>query len=195
MSNHRDRFSSRPSLSPLETHLAPAASDLDLTFAGDGVAELVGIQRISLAPLPDGRIVVAGTLESEPGHKFVVVRLHADGTPDATFGKDGRTVLPLTSADVGLGGVAGVAAMPDGRIVVAGTSDSNFAVARYLPDGSLDPTFDGDGVATHGSAPGGTWPTPPAGWPCCSAGRNRSGAGYGGRSGSDVPRHRSPPCA
>jgi hypothetical protein len=32
-----------------------------------------------------------------------------------------------------------VAVQSDGKIVVAGASDGNFALARYQPDGSLDP--------------------------------------------------------
>jgi uncharacterized delta-60 repeat protein len=30
---------------------------------------------------------------------------------------------------------------PDGKIVVVGASEGRFAVVRYNPDGSLDPTF------------------------------------------------------
>jgi hypothetical protein len=44
-----------------------------------------------------------------------------------------------------------------GRIVVAGLAwtlgnSSSFALARYTPDGTLDPTFDGDGKALTGFA-------------------------------------------
>ena len=37
---------------------------------------------------------------------------------------------------------------PDGKLVVAGESGGDFALARYNPDGSLDTSFSGDGVVT-----------------------------------------------
>jgi uncharacterized delta-60 repeat protein len=42
----------------------------------------------------------------------------------------------------------GVALQADGRIVAVGTSNSDFFVARYNPNGTLDTTFDGDGIKT-----------------------------------------------
>jgi uncharacterized delta-60 repeat protein len=66
-----------------------------------------------------------------------------------------------TSASV----AAALALQRDGRIVAAGSSgrllldefeiwgDADFALARYLPDGSLDPTFDGDGRVLTDIAP------------------------------------------
>lgn len=41
---------------------------------------------------------------------------------------------------------AGMAVMPDGRIVVAGSTGSTFEVRRYLPNGTLDSAFSGDGI-------------------------------------------------
>ena len=43
---------------------------------------------------------------------------------------------------------AAVALQGDGKIVVAGTGNDQFAVARYTTAGALDPTFDGDGRTT-----------------------------------------------
>ena len=40
-------------------------------------------------------------------------------------------------------------ALADGDILVAGPSGKSVAVARFNADGSLDPAFAGDGVATH----------------------------------------------
>src|SRR5690606_32761179 len=52
-----------------------------------------------------------------------------------------------------------VAVQPDGRIVVAGMCEmgatgDDACVARYEPDGDLDPTFGGDGMVTMALAPG-----------------------------------------
>ena len=53
------------------------------------------------------------------------------------------------TTDLGFGSRGfSVALQPDGKIIVGGTAASNFALARYQPDGSLDPDFDGDGIVT-----------------------------------------------
>jgi uncharacterized delta-60 repeat protein len=69
----------------------------------------------------------------------------ADGDLDASFGRAGRIMTDFAhSADI----ARAVAIQPDGRIVVGGTtyrdndfSGEDFALARYLPDGTLDPSF------------------------------------------------------
>jgi uncharacterized delta-60 repeat protein len=65
------------------------------------------------------------------------------GAPDQTFGGgDGRVLTDFAGrADA----AAAVAVQADGKLVVAGTSGGDLAVARYRPDGSPDPTFSGDG--------------------------------------------------
>ncbi|MBN9523163.1 hypothetical protein J0H58_32385 [bacterium] len=68
----------------------------------------------------------------------------AVGILDPSFEADG--VLRTTFG--GNETVAGVALQVDGKIVVAGTTAGQFAIARYNPDGSLDTTFDGDGKVT-----------------------------------------------
>lgn len=62
------------------------------------------------------------------------------GALDPTFGVGGRV---LTSFAIGVNEpVRDVAVQTDGKIVAAGDiSTTRFAVARYLPDGSLDPSF------------------------------------------------------
>jgi uncharacterized delta-60 repeat protein len=73
----------------------------------------------------------------------------AAGGLDPTFGTGGTVATPI-----GPGDDTGFSVAIDsiGRIVVAGRtfngSDSDFAVARYTIDGTLDTSFDGDGVAT-----------------------------------------------
>jgi uncharacterized delta-60 repeat protein len=71
---------------------------------------------------------------------------HGAGELDPTFDGDGKVVTDFGADDV----ASGVAIQGDGKIVVGGkrepaSGNSNFALARYNPDGSLDPTFDGDG--------------------------------------------------
>ncbi|MEO5952215.1 MAG: S-layer homology domain-containing protein [Chloroflexia bacterium] len=73
----------------------------------------------------------------------------ADGDLDTTFDGDGKQTTNYISR---YDEARAVAIQPDGKIVVVGTtfiSDPNnydFFVARYNPNGSLDPTFDFDGM-------------------------------------------------
>src|SRR5262245_11249622 len=64
---------------------------------------------------------------------------------DPTFGNAGRGPTDFG----GFAGDAAVALDTTGRISAAGHRDhDDFAVARYLPDGAPDPSFDGDGKLT-----------------------------------------------
>jgi len=100
----------------------------------------------------DGAVVLAG--ESGFGTRnpnFVVVRLDATGARDPSFGADGvRTIAVTGNHDAALA----VGVQADGKIVAAGgagwtrTVPSRFAAVRLLADGSLDPSFSGDGIRT-----------------------------------------------
>ena len=129
-----------------------ADGSLDTSFGGDGtVATHFGRDDwpVGIAIQPDGKIVLAGWTEpSVYGPKDVALaRYNRDGTLDGSFDGDGKIVT-----DVAGGGdddVGAVALQADGRIVVGGSSrrgsDSSGFLLRYLPNGSLDPAFDGDG--------------------------------------------------
>jgi uncharacterized delta-60 repeat protein len=134
---------------------------LDTTFGSGGTAKIVtlgnGLDEMkSIALQPDGKIVVAGSTSPPTGFNFdfMTARFNANGTPDANFGTGGKV---LTEFD-GLNDQAkAVMIQPDGKIVVAGqaqlgtfvSADQDFAVVRYLADGTPDPTFGGgDGKAT-----------------------------------------------
>lgn len=101
---------------------------------------------------PDGKILVAGEGLREFGDfDIAVARLNSDGTFDTSFGGDGKvtTNLPDHRPDYG----RALALQPDGKILVAGYSNrpgtgDDFVVVRYNADGSLDTTFDGDGILT-----------------------------------------------
>lgn len=100
----------------------------------------------------DGRIVVVG--HAYPGganDQFAVARYNPDGSLDASFGADGKVTTDFFGAnDIG----QAVVLQGDGKIVAAGmaypagSGIDEFALARYNADGSLDPTFDGDGKTT-----------------------------------------------
>jgi uncharacterized delta-60 repeat protein len=87
---------------------------------------------------------------------FTGVARAGDGSLDPSFGGDGKVVTAITS-----GAYANeVAIQPDGRIVAVGaaagrSSTGVFAVARYLPDGTLDAGFGGGGTVTTAVTEGG----------------------------------------
>ena len=72
-----------------------------------------------------------------------LARYSQDGALDTTFGIRGKAVFPWFARSVAI--------QADGKIVVAGSMDDSaqqdFVVARYLSNGTLDSTFDGDGLA------------------------------------------------
>ncbi|MDQ3043357.1 MAG: FG-GAP-like repeat-containing protein, partial [Acidobacteriota bacterium] len=73
---------------------------------------------------------------------------NSDGSLDSSFDGDGRAVTDFGNLN---DEAYSVAIAPTGKIVVAGTTSSrngDFAVARYLPDGSLDATFGSGGRVT-----------------------------------------------
>jgi uncharacterized delta-60 repeat protein len=97
---------------------------------------------------PNGKIVAAG----RAGSDFVVARYNADGSPDATFGSGGKVTTDF--GGVVFDAAFGVALQSNGKIVAAGAlfnsfgSSADFALARYMPDASLDPSFGGGGKVT-----------------------------------------------
>lgn len=101
----------------------------------DDSALAVGVQ-------PDGKIVAAGVSESS----FAVARYNANGTLDAGFGSGG-TVTTAFGTD-SFDQAASLAIQPDGKIVVAGSSDASFALARYGVNGALDPSLGIGGKVT-----------------------------------------------
>jgi len=138
----------------------------DPDFDADGVATIpvgttssatvVAVQFGDGSTLNPDKIVLAGSSTTNFRTSFAVARLHLDGTPDASFDGDGRVA---TSVGDDLEGAHSILIQNSGptasRIIVAGFSSAaiatgfrrNFTVVKYLPDGSLDTAFDGDGIA------------------------------------------------
>ena len=124
-----------------------ANGSVDTTFDGDGRATAFYNDRQSLAYAvaiqPDGKIVTVGEYLDRTLY-FAAARHNADGTLDTTFGFQGTTTFGFS----GSGDRAeAVAIQPDGKIVMAGIGyNVSFAMARLNPNGTLDTTFDGDGL-------------------------------------------------
>jgi len=99
----------------------------------------------------EGRILIAGETGSFL-YDFAVARYTRDGALDVSFGTGGTVVTDFGGDDR----ANSVAVQPDGRIVVGGSGwqtagedasgAEEFAVARYLDDGTLDSSFGTGGI-------------------------------------------------
>ncbi len=130
---------------------------IDSTFDNDGLqtADFGSTDMISaVAVQSDGKIIGGGYAYNGTDYDFAMIRLNGDGSFDATFDSDGNNDGKILSA---VGGstddtALGLLILPDGKLVMGGkmtaSSGDQFAVVRYNRDGSLDPTFDGDGRQT-----------------------------------------------
>ncbi len=99
----------------------------------------------------DHKIFMTGCAGVTSKTNFAFLRLNEDGTPDTSFGNGGSMQTDFqNNTDVAYTSII----LDDGKIMVSGTSkDSitslNFALARYLPDGTLDPSFGNGGKLTY----------------------------------------------
>jgi uncharacterized delta-60 repeat protein len=149
------------------TSAAGKAGRLDPSFGVRGVV-LTDFNRGSyeaayaLAIQPDGKLVAAGFSTSSTTPDFGVARYTSNGHLDRRFGAGGRVVTAFGGS--GNADVANAVAIDwNGKVVVAGYSYSDasastdFALARYNPDGTLDSTFNSTGkVLTDLSGSGNT---------------------------------------
>lgn len=113
---------------------------------GWDVAEAVAVQ-------PDGKIIAAGWSVTPAGKRvFALSRYFPDGQLDASFGVGGLVTTTIRGVD---DFIRDIAIQADGKLVVTGASldpvtnprQYDIATARYLPNGQLDSSFDGDGTA------------------------------------------------
>jgi len=98
---------------------------------------------------PDGRILVGGIVEPEPGSPAgvkVVVCYKSDGSTDTIFAANDIFTAPnnfISAFDS-----AEIALQPNGKIVLFGSLNSGASTLRINPNGSLDTNFGSNGIAT-----------------------------------------------
>jgi uncharacterized delta-60 repeat protein len=134
---------------------------LDTSFGEGGIAlpaAALGLERLglrSVAALPGGGMLAAGSVVLAGRPRMAVVRLNVDGSLDRSFGSEGIAVHGF-----GPGrpcAVSKVLVQPDGRILLAGYVGRRgkragqrqaFALMRLLPAGPLDRGFGRGGRLT-----------------------------------------------
>lgn len=157
MKRVRNKCGEQTRFEALEGRQMFAAGALDSSFSLDGKATLeFGFSRFfatDVAVQRDGKTVVVGNTLRGPHaiSDFVVARFNFDGSLDATFGPRIHPGFVATAFDDKSTSATSVAIQPDGKILVAGHQNHDrWAAARYLPNGTLDASFDGDGRQTIG---------------------------------------------
>lgn len=102
-----------------------------------------------ITSLPGGDLIVAATASDQSATDIAVLRYTPTGERVTSFGRGG-----IAYADFGIDRydrAIAVAIQSDGRIVVLGESDtgsdSELVLARFTPDGDLDPSFGEGGRA------------------------------------------------
>jgi uncharacterized delta-60 repeat protein len=124
---------------------------LDTTFGGgDGIVliDRSNHDRGGALAISGNRILVAGGIDTEGswGLLWTVFALTAAGVPDTTFSGDGEASVPV--AKVGsFDSLRDIAVQADGKILLGGSTGTEFASARLTASGELDAAYDGDGVA------------------------------------------------
>ncbi|HEX5152310.1 MAG TPA: T9SS type A sorting domain-containing protein [Parafilimonas sp.] len=111
----------------------------------------------SIALQQDGKIVIGGYYYKNSVNKtdFALARYLSNGKPDGSFGLTGKVSTDFSSADDFENSMA---IQPDGKIVVAGSSGNDLALARYNSSGTLIlksvPGNTGDKISKNKIEPG-----------------------------------------
>jgi uncharacterized delta-60 repeat protein len=134
-----------------------SSGQLDTSFGNNGIASInvnsggnYSLQAMALQP--DGKILLVGG-SSAPN--LIVARLNSSGAPDTTFNGNGVTLIPVSSFGSSFTTASGygLALQGDGKILVTGKAttasytSSDLITARLNADGSLDTTFNGNGLS------------------------------------------------
>ena len=160
------------------------AGELDPTFGGTGVVEASGIPLAGAVAIQQingsERVLVAGqaaaSTPTDPAC-WVVLAYRPDGSLDPTFGARGDGTVPLFETDTLSSYPYDISIDEQNRVVMGGVSKAHtvttygrknkvtgttdyvgLTVVRLTPDGRLDTSFNGTGIATvWAGSPDGTY--------------------------------------
>ncbi len=130
---------------------------LDANFGNGGILHL-GLSYFhsvlhDMAVQTDGKIVMTGETQGSNATVVAVVRVDSAGAYDLNFGDSGvvRTHISTGNFDPDAG--MALTIQPDKKIIVGCTlynsinsPDANFAVIRYMPDGTVDSNYGRQGI-------------------------------------------------
>src|SRR5574341_1204332 len=107
------------------------------------IIRLAGFKRAGVVTLASVMFSGSAMAQEVKTYEFVLTRYNSNGGLDGSFDGDGKVNTSFPASGSGI--IYGMAIQADGKIVTAGVAGSEFALARYNTNGSLDVTFDGDG--------------------------------------------------
>ncbi len=132
----------------------------DTTFGDGGIVDTPipgsGAGVYGAALTGDGHIVAAGAAERKGDggttSDGVIARYSAGGALDGTFGDGGLAFVNFNPPERVIFGQ--VAVLPDGHVLALGAarsspSSSEYLIAKFNPNGSLDATFGAGGIVRH----------------------------------------------
>lgn len=142
--------------------LNAAPGDFDLSFGENGLSLVdptsAADGALTTLVLPDGNILVGGSIAYDETPNAYIARYLSDGTLDPTFGDEGEGGFAFF--DFGSSTyewILDMAVQEDGTIVAVGTRDagtSDAVLVRLRPDGSHDPVLSDAGFVVLDLAPG-----------------------------------------
>lgn len=131
--------------------------EIDSTFADEGIRYITAIGSTELVlnsvELLSDNFIIAGGYSVEAGGTFaILVKCNSDGTIDTSFGTDG--IVKIFSGKYSNDAyVSDIMIQPDGKIIFCGKEKSDqtefleqFVIGRYLPEGTPDSSFGGEGL-------------------------------------------------
>lgn len=133
---------------------------LDSGFGSNGLRSIAPVgftqsgRASGAAVMPDGRIVLGGTLFPAGVAQPFAARLLPDGSPDPTFGSNGISAPNFALETYG----RKLALQGDGKVLLGGSAvdasgNTMMSAVRVNVDGSLDTQFGGNGQALSANGP------------------------------------------
>ncbi|MEP7263486.1 MAG: T9SS type A sorting domain-containing protein [Bacteroidota bacterium] len=135
---------------------------VDSTFGVNGIASVHFdfINTLDALKLQsDGKILCSGIQAPSTAGSLQIpylARLNSDGSPDSSFNGTGSHAQRFDA--ISSGTFTNIDILPDGRILASGICGANInggqyamGAMRFMPDGTLDTTFSGDGIFLYQS--------------------------------------------
>ena len=142
---------------------------IDTSFGSGGIVTTsIGPNAFatSMLVLSNGQIILGGATDDSAtaptNANFAMVRYNANGSVDTTFGSNGIVITDFPGNEE----IDSMALSLSGQVIAAGAyflyPNVGFDVARYNTNGSLDTTFNGNGMLSYNLGETGSNSFPPA---------------------------------
>lgn len=133
------------------------AGTIDKSFGNNGIVFTKvgssGFYEKAIAIQNDGKIILAGAGGNFIASDFVLVRYNTNGKLDISFGNNGEVITPIAKNNNQSNEndfINSIAIQLDGKIIAVGKTDNgindDFAIVRYNIDGTIDSTFNNNGI-------------------------------------------------